>query len=70
VLERVPGGAGLLRAEEDGAMFGRLRRSESTGRPLGDSVFFDQVATLPGRDPKPAKHGPKRKGGEMSAPLP
>jgi putative transposase len=67
VLERVPDFAGLLRAGEDEAMYGGLRRSEATGRPLGDSAFLDQVATLLSRDPKPAKRGPKPKGGEISA---
>jgi hypothetical protein len=54
--------AGLLRAGEDEAMFGRLRCSECAGRPLGDSAFLDQVEALLRRDPSPGKRGPKAKG--------
>jgi hypothetical protein len=36
-----------------------LRRAESAGRPLGDSVFLDHVQPVLGRDPKPSKRGRK-----------
>lgn len=62
VLERVPDFAALLRSGEDEAMSSLLRRSESTGRPLGDSGFLDRVEAILGRDPKPGKRGPKAKG--------
>ena len=67
VLERVPDFAALLRSGEKEALFETLRRSESTGRPLGDSAFLDRVAALLGRDPKPGKRGPKAKPVPFSA---
>ena len=59
VLDRAPEFATLLRSGEDADLSEALRRSESTGRPLGSSAFLDRVETLLGRDPKPAKRGPK-----------
>ena len=59
VRERVPDFAALLRGGEDESIYASLRRSESTGRPLGDSGFLDRVAAILGRDPKPGKRGPK-----------
>jgi len=67
-LERVPNFADLMQSGEDEARSSDLRKSESTGRPLGDTAFLDRVATLLGRDPKPGKRGPKkRQEGELSA---
>lgn len=59
VRERVPDFAALLRGGEYESMSASLRRSESTGRPLGDSGFLDRVEAILGRDPKPGKRGPK-----------
>ncbi len=68
VLERVPNFADLLQSEDDKARSSDLRNSESTGRPLGDTAFLDQVSNLLGRDPKPRKRGPKvRQAGELCA---
>jgi len=67
VLERVPDFAALLRLGEDEGLSAALRRSESTGRPLGSSAFLDRVEAVLGRDPKPGKRGPKAK---ISALLP
>ena len=64
VLERAPGFAAMLRSGEDEAVSSLLRRSESTGRPLGSSAFLDRVEATLGRDPKPGKRGPKAKGGD------
>ena len=61
VLERMPAFAALLQAGEDASLSAALRRSESTGRPLGNSAFLDRVEAILGRDPKPAKRGPKRR---------
>lgn len=61
VLERVADFAAVLRSGEDEAMFSRLRRSEGTGRPLGDSAFLDNVEAILGRDPKLRKRGPRTK---------
>lgn len=59
VLGRVPDVAALLRSGEDARLSDALRRSESTGRPLGSTAFLDRVEAILGRDPKPAKRGPK-----------
>jgi hypothetical protein len=55
VLERVPDFAALLHSGEDAALSDALRRSESTGRPLGASEFLHRVEAILGRDPRPAK---------------
>jgi len=62
VLERVPDFAAPVQAGEDEALSASLRRSERTGRPLGDAAFLDPVEATLGRDPKPRKRGPKAKG--------
>jgi putative transposase len=63
VLDRVPDIAALLQSGlqsgKDAALSDALRRSESIGRPLGDSAFLDRVETILGRDPKPRKPGRK-----------
>ena len=61
VLERAPDFAGLLAAGEDEDMSIALRRSESTGRPLGSSAFLGRVEEALGRNPRPGKRGPKPK---------
>lgn len=60
VLKRVPEFAALLASGEEEALSSALRRSESTGRPLGDNAFLDRVASVLGRNPRPARRGPKR----------
>ena len=59
VLARVPDFAALLRSAEDEDLTKALRQSETTGRPLGDSVFLDRVEAVLGRSAKPGKRGPK-----------
>ncbi|MGC6327883.1 transposase [Rhizorhabdus sp. FW153] len=61
VIERVPDFAAMLQSGEDEARSTLLRRSESTGRPLGDAAFLDHIEATLGRDPKPGKRGPKTK---------
>ena len=39
-----------------------LRAAETIGRPLGSESFLDAVASLTGRDARPAKRGPKNRG--------
>lgn len=60
--ERVPDFAALLRSGEDAQLSEALRRSETTGRPLGSSAFLDRVEAILGRNLQPAKRGPKSKG--------
>ncbi|WP_395001354.1 transposase [Sphingomonas sp.] len=59
VLDRVPDFAALLRGGEDEALSQALRRTESVGRPLGASDFLDRVEAQLGRNPRPAKRGPR-----------
>jgi putative transposase len=44
------------------ALIAALRGGETIGRPLGSPTFLDRVAALTGRNPRPAKRGPKRGG--------
>ncbi len=46
---------------DDTAAFKRLRRSETTGRPLGSEEWIEKIEKLTGRVLKPQKRGPKRK---------
>ncbi|HEX7751233.1 MAG TPA: hypothetical protein VF440_02425 [Novosphingobium sp.] len=61
VLERIPDFAALLSSGEDARLSDALWRFERTGRPIGASAFLDRVEAILGRDPKPAKRGPKLK---------
>ncbi|MGO4338288.1 transposase [Labrys sp. KB_33_2] len=53
----------LLDDETDEAMFNRIRRAETVGRPLGDDAFIDRIAILTGREVRPGKRGAKPKEG-------
>lgn len=61
VLDRVPDFAAQLKSDEDADLTGALRKSESTGRPLGSSAFLDRVEATLGRNPKPEKRGPSHR---------
>ena len=64
VLDRVPDFAASLAAGEDQALSMALRRSETIGRPLGDTAFLDWIGARLGRDAKPGKAGrPSRASG-------
>ncbi len=61
ILERCGGDfAALIASEPAPALIAALRGGETIGRPLGSPSFLDRVATLTGRNPRPAKRGPKR----------
>lgn len=62
VRQRVADFSDLL-DDVDEAMFNRLRRAESVGRPLGDDAFIDRIGVLTGREVRPGKRGPKPKEG-------
>ena len=63
ILERCGGDfAALIASEPAPALVAALRGGETIGRPLGSPSFLDRVATLTGRNPRPAKRGPKRGG--------
>lgn len=59
VLERVDDMQALLKSGEDEAQSMALRRSESTGRPLGGDVFMRKIARITTRDPRPTRRGRK-----------
>ena len=47
-----------LRQDDDSQTPARLRRRESTGRPLGDESFLRKIGRVIGRDLVPRKPGP------------
>jgi putative transposase len=54
--------ADLIDAAPDARQMAALRAAETIGRPLGSASFLDNIAVLTGRDARPAKRGPKKKG--------
>jgi putative transposase len=62
VLERYGDFAAFLAQEDAPEAFRTLRQSETTGRPLGSEAWMNKVSAMLGRDLKPRKRGPKRKG--------
>jgi putative transposase len=61
VARRFPNLDALLAAGEDEEMSDRLRRAESTGRPVGDRDFLDRLAAGSGRTLEPGRPGRKPK---------
>jgi putative transposase len=61
VAERFPDFVQLIRAGEDDALSGALRRAETIGRPVGGEAFMALIAASTGHDPRPAKRGRKAK---------
>ncbi len=60
VLQRVPEFAAFLDERFDAdAVFAPLRRSETTGRPLGTAAWISQLEQSFGRPLAPQKRGPK-----------
>jgi len=65
VLERYGDFAKFLAENGDESdAFRSLRQSETTGRPVGDDAWMDEVSSRLGKDLKPKKRGPKPKHGE------
>jgi putative transposase len=63
LLERCAGRfADLLETDPDPRGIAALRAAETIGRPLGSQDFLDKIAALTGRDARPRKRGPKKKG--------
>ncbi len=61
LLERYPDFAALIEADEDDALFQKLRRAETVGRPLGSDSFLSRLERKAGRALKPGKRGPRPK---------
>jgi putative transposase len=63
LLERFGGFEALLdgASEADEAAWARLRRSETTGRPVGSERWLAELERRSGRQLRPAKRGPKRR---------
>lgn len=59
VRERQPDFAALLRTEEDDVMVARLRRAESTGRPIGGGAFIADLERISGKALAARKRGRK-----------
>lgn len=51
-----------IETEPEPIQMAALRAAETIGRPLGAEGFLDRIAALTGRDARPAKRGPKKKG--------
>jgi putative transposase len=62
LLERTPDFAGLLGAAEDAAAVQAIRRSRSTGRPVGASDWIEALEAGTGRRLAVARRGPKPRG--------
>jgi|TARA_R110002049_G_scaffold65445_7_gene171883 putative transposase len=45
-----------------GEVYRQLRQSETTGRPLGNDAWIEQIEAQSGRSLKPKKRGPKKRG--------
>ncbi|WP_133064251.1 hypothetical protein [Sandarakinorhabdus cyanobacteriorum] len=61
VLARIPDIASCFAAEAEPAETAALRRAETTGRPIGSDSFLAHITAALGRNPRPAKRGPKPK---------
>jgi len=63
ILERYGDFASFLGEQGDlSDVFHKLRQSETTGKLLGSEAWLDRLAALMGKDFKPKKRSPKRKG--------
>jgi len=61
LLRLVPDWESFLAGDEDAEASSLLSRHERTGRPLGDSTFFDRIQSVLGQDVRPKKPGRKKK---------
>ena len=68
VLEMIPDFAACLEAAEDGAAITALRRSRSTGRPVGATDWLKALEAQAGRPLAAGKRGPKARVDEVAAP--
>jgi putative transposase len=66
VLARYPNFAEAIAAGEDEALFSRLRRAETIGRPLGAKAFIEALEASAGRPLRAGKPGPKPKKSSLS----
>ena len=60
VLEMIPDFAAALEAAEDGAAILAIRRSRSTGRPVGSADWIKALEAESGRALARGKRGPRR----------
>jgi putative transposase len=68
ILDRIGDFGGLLEAAEDEAAVMGIRRSRSTGRPVGSEDWIKSLETSLGLQLAPAKRGPKPRVAEGGAP--
>ena len=55
--DRIEDFSEMLAAGEDADLSETIRRGETTGRPLGDSMFLDTINEMLKRDPRLGKRG-------------
>lgn len=67
LLERIGDFTAFLGAEEDQQATRALRMAETTGRPVGDHRWIEEIERLSGRSLARRKPGPKPKTTEMAA---
>ena len=67
LLERTPDFAGFLAAAEDEAAVAAIRRSYSTGRPVGAADWITTLEALTERALAAGKRGPKAKAAQTAA---
>ncbi|MEF2230472.1 MAG: transposase [Pseudodesulfovibrio sp.] len=60
LLSLVPDWRGFIDAKDAPDDLDALRKHERTGRPLGDSAFFDRLQASTGADMRPKRPGPKK----------
>lgn len=65
VLDRYGDFTTFLRQETQEEAFRLLRMSETTGRPLGNGKWLENLEKLTGKSLRPQKRGPKSKGGPL-----
>jgi putative transposase len=68
LLDRIGDFAGLLDADEDEAAVMAIRRSRSTGRPVGAADWIKALEVRTERTLAPARRGPKAQAGEPERP--
>jgi len=70
VQQRMPDFSGQLIVGEHEEMWERLRKAETTGRPIGDKAWLEQMENRTGRALRPKKRGRKRDHADKSKPSP
>ena len=65
LLDRVGDFAAFLGSPEDQQATRALRMAETTGRPVGEAAWVEELERMSGRALAPKKRGPKRRAAEL-----